>query len=107
MSRHLTVIILVLLVAYGLIEAWPLLAGPAISIEAPMNDASVTTGTITVSGNVARAASFTLNGALLLHDQNGRFSSTLTFPRGGSILTFVAVDRFGRTVTATRRIFVP
>ena len=59
-----------------------------------------------MQGKVARAASLTLNGAPLLYDQNGVFSSTLTFPRGGSILTFVVIDRFGRTVTAARSIYV-
>jgi len=107
MTRYLTVIVLVLLVGYGLVEAWPLLAGPTFIITSPRDFDTAADGTVTISGFVARAATFTMNGMTLLHDQNGNFSSTLTFPRGGSILTFVAVDRFGRTVTATRNIFVP
>jgi len=105
--RYLTIVVLILLAGYGLIEAWPLIVGPTISITSPTNDATIPTGIVTVSGDVARAASFTLNGASLLHDQSGGFSSTLTFPRGRSILIFVAVDRFGRTVTVMRAIFVP
>lgn len=107
MTRYLTIAILVILAGYGLIEAWPLIIGPTLSIESPVNDASVPGGIVAVSGVVHRTTSFTLNGAPLLHDQDGRFSSTLTFPRGGSILTFVASDRFGRTITQTRNIFVP
>jgi len=108
MTRYLTVAILVLLAVYGLIEAWPLVAGPSLTIESPLDGATIPSdGILTVTGVVNRVTAFTLNGAPLLHDQNGNFSSTLTFPRGGSILTFVVADRFGRTIRETRTIFVP
>jgi len=107
MVRYLIGAILVLLAGYGSIEAWPLLWGPALSIASPADNASFPDGIVEVSGRAARSALLTLNGASLLHDQSGTFSSTLTFPRGGSILTFAATDRFGRTVTATRTVFVP
>ncbi|PIR83085.1 hypothetical protein COU19_02215 [Candidatus Kaiserbacteria bacterium CG10_big_fil_rev_8_21_14_0_10_56_12] len=107
MTRYLTALILGALILYGLVEAWPLLRGPALTIDSPADNATIDGGILTVSGTVARAAIFTINGSPVLYDQNGHFSSTLTFPRGGSILTFVESDRFGRTVTATRSIFVP
>ena len=107
MTRHFTIVILVLLAIYGFVEAWPLVRGPTLSVASPADGAAFPNGIVTVSGNVARAAIFTLDGAPLLRDQQGNFSSVLTFPRGGSILTFVATDRFGRTITATRTIFVP
>lgn len=107
MTRHLTVVILLLIALYGLAEGWPLLAGPSLTIDAPAHNALVPDGILTVTGMVTRAAIFTLNGAPLLYDQNGHFSSTLTFPEGSSILTFVAADRFGKTIKKTRNIFVP
>ncbi len=107
MTRPLIAFVLLILVGYGLVEAWPLLAGPSLSIESPMSDAPYPGGVVSIRGTAARAAALTLDGAPLLRGQNGDFSSTLTFPRGGSILTFVATDRFGRTVTKTRDIFVP
>lgn len=107
MTKYLIVAVLSVIVGYGLIEAWPLLAGPSLSIVSPIDNAPYPDGIVSVSGRAPRAALLTLNGASLLHDQEGTFSSTLTFPRGGSILTFVATDRFGRIVTATRSIFVP
>ena len=107
MTRYLIGAVLFVLIGYGCIEAWPLLAGPALSVTSPTENAPYPGGIVSVRGRVERAASLTLNGAPLFHDQNGDFSSTLTFPRGGSILTFTATDRFGRTVTATRNIFVP
>jgi Glucodextranase, domain B len=107
MTRYLIGAILLILLGYGLIEAWPLIAGPTLSISSPINNASVPGGIVTVSGQAKRAALLTLDGMPLLHDQNGDFSSTLTFPTGGSILTFSVTDRFGRNVTETRSIFVP
>jgi len=107
MTRYFIILALSLFVGYGLIEAWPLLTGPSLSIASPRPDAPYPNGIVSVRGQAARAAQLSLNGTPILHDPEGNFSSTLTFPRGGSILTFVATDRFGRTVTATRSIFVP
>ncbi len=107
MTRALIVLVLTILAGYGFIEAWPLLAGPALSIASPQNGASFPDGIVTVSGSASRIAMLALDGAPVLHDENGNFTTTLTFPRGGSILTFVATDRFGRSVTATRSVFVP
>ena len=107
MIKHLLFAALFFIGVYGFMEAWPLMYGPNLAIASPEDGASFEGGVVTIAGNAARAAQLTLNGATLLHDQNGDFSSTLTFPRGGSILTFVAIDRFGRTVTATRSILVP
>lgn len=107
MIKYLILAVLLILGSYGLVEAWPLIAGPSLSIDSPANAVSSATGVVNVSGSAARAALLTLDGAPLLHEENGEFRTTLTFPRGGSILTFAATDRFGRTVTATRSIFVP
>ena|SRR3989344_1993199 len=107
MTRYLIGAVLLMFIGYGSVEAWPLVAGPSLSIASPEQNASFPGGIVAIKGRTARTASLTLNGAPVLHDQGGDFSSTLTFPRGGSILTFVATDRFGKTVTATRSIFVP
>lgn len=107
MTRYLIGTVLAVLIGYGILEAWPLLRGPTLSISSPIDAASYPQGIVAVQGEALRAVALTLNGAPLLHDQNGRFSSTLTFPRGSSILTFVATDRFGRKVTERRTIFVP
>lgn len=107
MIKYLISAVLVVGVMYGGIEAWPLIAGPQLIIDVPAPNAVFTDGIVTVQGKAVRTAELILDGTLVLHDQEGNFSSTLTFPRGGSILTFVATDRFGRSVTATRSIFVP
>lgn len=107
MTRTALIAILALLAGYGLMEGWPLLRGPVLQVEAPLPYTTLEGSVLTVSGRVRHTALLTLNGTPLLHDENGRFSSTLAFPQGGSILTFVAADRFGRQVDETRTIFVP
>lgn len=98
---------LVALAAYGSMEAWPLLAGPSIVIYSPTDNAPFPSGVVAVRGVATRATRLSLNGAPLLRDRQDNFSTMLAFPEGGSILTFVVADRFGRTVTVTRSIFVP
>jgi hypothetical protein len=107
MTRYILGAILAILIGYGLVEAWPLIAGPSLTIDSPADNTVFPDGIVVVSGRAMRAATLTLDDAPLLHDQEGHFSSTLTFPQGGSILTFVVTDRFGRSRTQIRTIFVP
>lgn len=107
MTRYLIGVVLLTLIIYGGVEAWPLLTGPELSITSPTDYASFPGGIVSIEGRATHATLVTLDGMPLLHDQNGDFSSTLTFPEGGSILTFAVTDRFGRTVQETRSIFVP
>ncbi|MEK7604443.1 MAG: hypothetical protein AAB442_01450 [Patescibacteria group bacterium] len=107
MTKYLIGVILLISGGYGVFKAWPLLAGPSLSISTPEEFAEVTGSIVTVSGVAARITRLALNGLPLGYDQQGYFSSTLTFPQGGSILTVEAEDRFGRSVTLTRTIFVP
>lgn len=107
MIKYLIGAVLVALAAYGSVEAWPLVAGPSIVIDSPTDNAPFPSGVVAVRGAAARAARLSLNGAALLRDRQGNFSTALAFPKGVSVLTFAATDRFGRTVTATRSVFVP
>jgi|CXWL01.1.fsa_nt_gi hypothetical protein len=107
MIRYLLAIVLFSLISYGTIEAWPLIAGPSLSVESPKNDMSYPGGIVPILGKGGRIALLTLNSAPVLRDTEGSFSTTLTFPYGASILTFVATDRFGRHITTTRSVFVP
>jgi hypothetical protein len=98
---------LVALAAYGSLEAWPLLAGPSIVIDSPADNAPFPGGVVAVRGRAARAARLSLNGAPLLRDRQGAFSTVLAFPEGSSLLTFAAADRFGRETRAARTVFIP
>jgi|SRR3989344_1581893 len=106
-GKALIGLVLAAIVIYGLIEARPLLLGPSLSISSPSDGESVPNGILLVSGRVLRANALTLNGVSVLPDEKGGFSSTLTFSHGTSILEFMAKDRFGRSITRIRTIYVP
>ena len=106
MIKHILFAALLATAIYGLHEAWALLSGPSLSLVSPIDQASFPDGIVHIQGEAKRAAHLTMNGMSVLRDENGAFSMTLSFPRGGSILTFVATDRFGRRRTETRSIFV-
>lgn len=107
MLRPVLLLVLVGIGAYGLTRAFPLLTGPSLALATPGADAAYPDGIVSVSGVARRAALLTVNGAPVLHLANGSFEKSFAFPHGGSILTITATDRFGRTVTETRSIFVP
>ncbi len=107
MVRYLIAALLVVLLGYGFMEARPLLLGPSLAIMTPAQDADIPGGLVTISGRAGRTVALTLDGAPVLPDQSGAFSSALALPSGGSILTLTATDRFGRSVTKTRTIYVP
>jgi hypothetical protein len=48
-----------------------------------------------------------LDGSPLLIDEKGHFSTELVLPVGGAILSLTATDRFGKTESVRRTIFVP
>jgi hypothetical protein len=107
MTKYFILAAILAVAGYGLVKAWPLLEGPSLSIASPQNNTTFSDGIVTIKGNAARAAQLTIDGALVLHQENGDFGTTLTFPSGDSELTFVATDLFGRKTTAERTIFVP
>src|SRR3989344_8456435 len=97
---------LALLLIYGAFKAYPLLSGPSLAIDSPAPYASVADGFVTISGTAKRTETLTLNGAVLLIDENGHFSTILTLPPGDAILSLTARDRFGRSVHDMRTVHV-
>lgn len=99
--------LLLLLLGYGAVKALPLLAGPSLSIAVPSDYTTFPEGFIKVSGVAHNTEAVFLNGGPVLIDPEGRFDKELWLPSGGSILTFIARDRFGRTVQEQRTVYIP
>jgi len=107
MTKRLIIATLILLTGYGLIEAHSMVAGPALELVSPTEGAVVTGGIVTISGTALRTAALTLNGAPLLHEGDGDFTTVLALPPGVSVVTITAADRFGKRIAMTRTVFVP
>ena len=105
--RFGTLLLIVVLVFYGGVKAWPILRGPSIEIANPNEYSIAPRGLVALSGIAKHTETLTLNGALLLIDQEGRFEKTLLLGSGGAILSLTATDRFGRTTTEKRVIYIP
>lgn len=106
-TRSLVVLTLALSVGYGLVEAHPLIVGPTLTLTSPTDFASYSDDTVAISGTAQRVTSLSLNGSPILPHKDGTFSTSFTYPSGGTILTFVAKDRFGRKITQTKTIYIP
>jgi hypothetical protein len=102
-----TAIVLILLAAYGAAKALPLVSGPHISLASPTQYQSFSDGFVKVEGVASHTENLSLDGAPLLINASGRFSTTLVLPHGGAILSLTATDRFGKSTGVTRTIFVP
>lgn len=107
MLRIAAGLVILVLVLYGAVKAWPLIEGPDIHWDTPVAYTSSPDGFITVSGVARNTEALYLDNGLLPIDTEGRFSKDLTLPPGGAILTLVARDRFGRTTTETRTVYSP
>ncbi|MDB5189580.1 MAG: hypothetical protein JWL82_537 [Parcubacteria group bacterium] len=102
-----TFIALLLLAGYGAFKAYPLISGPEVTLASPRDGQTFTDGFVRVEGVSSRTEDLSLDGAPLLIDEAGRFSTVFVLPHGGAILSLTATDRFGKTETVRRTIFVP
>lgn len=105
-TRSIAALFLLVLLGYGAVAAWPLLAGPQIAIVSPTSDETHVDGQTRIEGRALHTETLWLNGAPLLMDEAGNFSASLTLPSGGAILSLTATDRFGREITERRSVFV-
>lgn len=100
-------LVLFALIGYGALQARHLLAGPSITITIPSNYTTFSDGFVTIEGVAENTENLSLNGGALPIDEEGRFQKTVVYAKGGGILSLTATDRFGRTVTERRTIFIP
>jgi hypothetical protein len=107
MLRTLVVIVLLLVLLYGGYRAIPLLSGPDIELMSPTEGQSFPDGFTAIEGIASHSESLSLNGAPLLIDEAGHFKTSLVLPPGGAILSLTATDRFGKSITVRRSVFVP
>lgn len=107
-TKGIIALVLVALLGYGVLEARHLIAGPSIELTVPSDYTSFPDGFIRISGRARNTENLSLNGGPLLIDEKGQFEETIELARGGSgILSLTATDRFGRSVTERRTIFIP
>ena len=108
LRKRIEIISLVILVGiallYGAFRAYPLIAGPSITLYAPHDGDIVASSTFQISGLALRAREITLQGRPITIDAEGRFVETLVAESPYTILVLVATDQYGAQVTKTLRV---
>ena len=97
-------LLLLTALVYGISRAYPLIAGPKITIYSPQDGENVASSTFEVSGQVLRANEITLQGRPITIDTEGHFREVLVAYSPYTILVLHATDKYGATVTKTLRV---
>lgn len=103
LKRLILLIALVAIASYGLFESRRYLEGPVIRIDRPAPGETVAGPAVRVSGHARNLSYLYINGAQAYVDENGTIAWAYTPPKGYTVLTARAVDRFGRS----REVTVP
>lgn len=106
-TKSIAAIALLALVLYGGVKAAPLLLGPQLSLSSPTDGQTIAGGVLPIEGIAHHTEKLALDGAPLLIDERGAFHTSLVLPQGSAILTLTVSDRFGRTHSEKRTVYVP
>lgn len=101
LKRLLSIAGILLLLGYGLFEARRYLTGPILAIDRPTPGEVIDGPTVRVSGHAENLSYLYINGTQAFVDEHGTISWVYTPPRGYTVLTARASDRFGRERTVS------
>lgn len=97
-------VLLLTAVAYGCWRAYPLIAGPHISINTPQNGEIVSSSTFQISGRVSRVKNISIQGRSIPIDKEGNFNEILVAQAPYTIITLTATDFYDKTITKTLNV---
>lgn len=100
-----TIIVSIVFATYVLFQARFFIIGPTLTLTEPTQSHHATSS-IALRGSVTHATEITVNGLPIDTDRDGNFSYELVIPDGYSILTVTARDRYGRTKSIARELFL-
>ena len=104
LELYLAGFLIVIALLYGGFRAYPLIAGPKITIYSPKDGEIVASSTFQISGIVFRAKEITIQGRPITIDTEGHFSETLISQEPYTIIVLTAIDNYGARVTKTLRV---
>jgi hypothetical protein len=104
LQRFTLLALVIFTVGYAAFRAYPLVAGPKITVYSPVDGDTVASTTFEISGQVLRAKEITIQGKPITIDTEGHFTETLVASSPYTILVLVATDKYGATVKKTLRV---
>jgi hypothetical protein len=94
---------LVIVAGYTFFVAAPYMAGPSLTVIAPLENSTETGQTVTITGTTERVAYLSINDLPTPLLEDGTFTMTRSYPPGYTVLVIRARDRFGHEVSETIR----
>lgn len=99
----LGIVIVLLIVVYALFQARHLITGPTITLLGDIPSV-ISTSTVTIQGKAENIVSLSLNGKPIFTTDEGVFEEVVTLPKGYTIVTIEAVDRYGARTRLERNV---
>ncbi len=97
-------ILVLLALSYGGFKAYPLIAGPVVTIYNPHDGDSVSSSTFELSGQALRVKEITIQGRPVPVGVDGHFTEILIAQSPYTIIVINATDFYGKSVTKTLRV---
>lgn len=89
---------------YGIWRAYPLIAGPHVTITSPKDGEVVSTSTFTILGRVSRVKNIEIQGRPIPIDKDGNFTEILVAQAPYTIITVKATDFYDKTIVKTLHV---
>lgn len=100
------VLIFILLLGYIIFQYRYALINPPLKIDSPLEMASLSSSTITVSGSTDPAATVYVEDEAVSVGENGNFKKEIVGFPGKTTITVKAVNRFGKQTTIERHVII-
>lgn len=95
-----------LLATFLSIRLTAFIAAPGLTIKSPADRSGFDTPLVDVAGKTEKESSLTVNGREITLDGQGNFDEKIELQSGANALHFISRNRFGKTQTVERNIFV-
>lgn len=99
-------LIALLVVGYLGHQLYRMAKPPALLVDTPYGDMQTTTSTLEISGQTEQEVQVRVNGATVLTDPTGRFSTQVTLTRGLNIIEIEARKKYGKPTVVRRSVFL-
>ncbi|MCX6712872.1 MAG: hypothetical protein NTY66_01545 [Candidatus Vogelbacteria bacterium] len=91
-------LLVILVIGYGLFEAYDLVRGPSLVILTPQNGALLRDPLVEVTGIAKRTAKIQISGRQIFAQSDGSFKEPLLLGSGYNIIEVKVEDQFGRRI---------
>lgn len=98
------VIAALIIVSYAIFRSLNYAKGPQITISFPVDGYATTSKLLGITGRADRVTDISLNGRLITVNESGDFAEDLILFQGINVISFVAHDQFGRSVSKEMRV---